>query len=126
MSLERPSHIAIVGSPGSGRDVLMRLLGRQVTDFEGRLSIGEWDYATLSNDVTSKCIAYATPEPILFPGSLRDNVTFSLKRCQPSRCRGQYRRRARLDVLEAKRSGNPAITQQRRLVRLFRSRSRRC
>ncbi|MGI9411324.1 MAG: ABC transporter transmembrane domain-containing protein, partial [Hyphomicrobiaceae bacterium] len=108
-SLERPSHIAIIGSPGSGRDVLMRLLGRQVTDFEGRLRIGEWDYATLSNDVTSKCIAYATPEPILFPGSLRDNVTFSLLRCQPANVEANTPEE-QLDVLEAKRSGNPVIT----------------
>ena len=108
-SLERPSHIAIVGAPGSGREVLMRLLGRQVTDFEGRLRIGEYDLAALSNDVASRYFAYATPEPILFPASLRDNVTFSLKRKCPEDVEPADAQQ-RLDLMEAERSGNPLIT----------------
>ena len=108
-TLERPSHIAIIGAPGSGREVLMRLLGRQVTDFEGRLRIGEYDLASLSNDVASRYFAYATPEPILFPASLRDNVTFSLKRKCPEDAEPTTAQQ-RLDLLEAQRSGNPLIT----------------
>lgn len=108
-TIDRPSHVAIVGSPGSGREVLMRLLGRQITDFEGRLKIGNYDLAGLSNEVASRHFAYVTPEPILFPGTLRDNVTFSLKRSPPEPPAATSAE-ARLDALESRRSGNPVIT----------------
>lgn len=109
MSLERPSHIAIVGAPGSGREVLMRLLGRQVTDFEGRIRVGDQDFTSLSNDVASCYFAYATPEPYLFPTSLRENVTFSLKRKCPEHVEATTAQ-ARLELSEARRSGNPEVT----------------
>lgn len=108
-TFERPSHIAIVGAPGSGREILMRLLGRQITDFEGRLKIGSLDLALMSNDTASQYMAYATAEPILFPGTLRDNVTFSLQRRRPELAEATSAEQ-RTDVDEAQRSGNPIVT----------------
>ena len=89
LTIERPSHVALVGAPGSGREVLARLLGRQSTDFEGRLRTGEIDLARLSNFAYSRHFAYALPVPILFLGSLRENVTFSLQRSQPNAWRSR-------------------------------------
>ncbi len=108
VSLDRPSHVAVVGPPGSGRDVLMRLLGRQTTDFEGRLRIGEIDLARIGNDAFSRHFAYALPEPILFPGSLRENVTFSLQRSTPT-IREPETAEERLALVESERTDNPKI-----------------
>lgn len=108
LKIDRPSHVAIVGAPGSGRDVLMRLLGRQTTDFEGRLRMGDKDFSSFSNDSYSRDFAYALPEPILFPGSLRENVTFSLQRSTPEVGPPQTAAE-RLAIVESERSGNPKI-----------------
>ncbi len=107
--IDRPAHVAIVGPPGSGREVVMRLLGRQVTDFEGRLRIGEHDFVSMNNIAASEIVAYATAEPILFPGPLRDNVIFSLQRKRPQPAAG-LSAAERLDIQEAERSGNPPVT----------------
>ncbi len=108
-TIERPSHVAIVGPPGSGREVMMRLLGRQITDFEGKLRLGTYDMLSLNSTDASMLMAYATPEPILFPGPLRDNVAFSLQRSVPPPLKPATAEE-RTDLIEARRSGNPLVT----------------
>lgn len=109
MTLERPAHIALVGPTGSARDVFMQLLGRQSTEYEGRILIGDRDYLGFSNAAAARFMAYASPDPILFPGTLRDNVLISLQRNPPRRkepAGGEEERR----YLEARRTGNPLAT----------------
>jgi len=108
MTIERPSHVAVVGPPGSGRDIFMRLLGRQITDFEGKLRIGDHELNGLSNVAAGRFMAYAPPEPFLFPGPLRDNIAFPLKRRQPAHGK-TLTLEERKDIVEAQRSGNPTI-----------------
>jgi putative ABC transport system ATP-binding protein len=106
MTIERPSHVALVGPGGSARDVLARLLGRQTTDFEGRIMIGNRNYLDFSNTAAARFMAYVSPEPILFPGTLRENVLVSLLRHQPERSEPRTPEEAR-EIMEAKRTGNP-------------------
>lgn len=108
VSLDRPSHIAIVGRSGSGRDVLTRILGRQTTEFDGRIRIGSHDYFGYSNAAAARFLAYAPPEPLLFPGTLRDNVQVSLKRRPP--VDDDTVGYDALDLSEARRTGNPTVT----------------
>lgn len=108
VSLDRPSHIAIVGRSGSGRDVLTRILGRQTTEFDGRIRIGSHDYFGYSNAAAARFLAYAPPEPLLFPGTLRDNVQVSLKRRPP--VDDDAVGYDALDLSEARRTGNPTVT----------------
>jgi len=108
MKIERPSHVAIVGAPSSGRDIFMRLLGRQITDYEGKLRLGDYELSSLNNVTAGRLMAYAPPEAILFPGPLRDNVAFSLKRRVPDHGKALTAEQ-RQDIIESKRSGNPVI-----------------
>lgn len=108
VSLDRPSHIALVGRSGSGRDVLTRILGRQTTEFEGRVRLGSHDYFEYSNAAAARFLAYVPPEPLLFPGTLRDNVQVSLKRRPP--IDDDTVGYDALDVSEARRTGTPTVT----------------
>ena len=83
-TIERPSHVAIVGGGGSGRDILPKVLARQITDYQGDVWLGGVEYARLTDSVAGRIIAYAGPEPWLFSGSIRDNITYSLRRLPPA------------------------------------------
>lgn len=102
LTIARPSRVVIVGSSGSGRDILARVLGRQTTKYEGRVLIGDRNLKTLTQRELANEIAYVPPDPELFAASIRDNVILSLKQHAP--------RPGSSDELrwrEARRSGNP-------------------
>jgi putative ABC transport system ATP-binding protein len=110
-AIERPALVALVGGSGSGRDILAKVLGRQITDYRGTVRFGGVDLRSLPEPVASRLISYAGSEPPLFSGTIRDNVLYSLRRHapEPSPADGvdaaERRRRA-----EAERSGNPVAT----------------
>ena len=82
-TIEQPAHIAIVGPAGSGRDILAKVLGRQIMDYEGIVRIGQRDLSTLPDETAGRLLAYAGPEPLLLGGTIRENVTYSLRRMIP-------------------------------------------
>ncbi|MEM7776303.1 MAG: ABC transporter ATP-binding protein/permease [Pseudomonadota bacterium] len=102
--IQRPTHVALVGPASSGRDLVARIIARQISDFEGRARIGETDIRALS-ELSSAClIGYVPPDPILFAGSIRDNITIALRHNAPppgDTANGTWR--------EAERSGNPLL-----------------
>jgi putative ABC transport system ATP-binding protein len=83
LTIPRPSHVAIIGSSGSGRDIVARVIGRQATQYEGTIRIGERDLKSLTLRELAREIAYVPPEPELFTGSIRENVILSLKHQLP-------------------------------------------
>ncbi|HXF54967.1 MAG TPA: ABC transporter ATP-binding protein/permease [Hyphomicrobiaceae bacterium] len=83
--LPRPGSIALVGPAGSGREALARALGRQITDYQGEIRVGEVNLAELPNEVLSRVVNYAGPEPGLLPGSIRENVTLGVRHVVPPR-----------------------------------------
>jgi putative ABC transport system ATP-binding protein len=84
-SLSRPSSIALVGPGGSGRDVLARALGRQITEYQGEIRIGNANVAELPNEVLSQVVNYAGPDPGLLPGSIRENVALAVRHVAAAR-----------------------------------------
>ncbi len=103
-SIPRPAHIAIVGSSGSGRDILARVLGRQMTKYDGQVWYGERDLKSLTMRELAREISYVPAEPELFTGSIRDNVTLSLKHHPPPPGHDD-----KLKWREARRTGNPEL-----------------
>ncbi len=83
LTIERPSHVALAGGNGSGRDTFAKVIGRQITDYQGTVRIGRRDLIDMSDETAGRLIAYAGPDPLLFVGSIRDNVTYSLRRIPP-------------------------------------------
>jgi putative ABC transport system ATP-binding protein len=83
-TIDRPAHVALVGAPGSGRDILAKVLGRQITEYVGTVDIGARKLSDISDETASLFLAYVGVDPRLFPGSIRDNVAYSLLRIPPS------------------------------------------
>ena len=101
-TIPRPAHVALVGSSGSGRDILARTLGRQITQYEGQIAIGKRDLNSMSPAELAAEIAYVPPDPELFSGTIRDNVILALRHHAPPP--GDVRE---LRWLEARRTDNP-------------------
>lgn len=109
VTIARPSHIALVGPNGSAREVFSGILGRQITDFEGKIRIGTVDFSALNPTIAARFMAYAPPDAILFSGALRDNIEISLQRHLPSETETETEQ-TKKDRAEAIRTGNPAAT----------------
>jgi putative ABC transport system ATP-binding protein len=102
LTIARPSHVAIIGSSGSGRDIVARVLGRQATQYEGTIRLGNRDLKSLTLRELAREISYVPPEPELFTGSIRENVILSLKHQLP-----QSGSMDDLRWQESSRTGNP-------------------
>jgi len=83
LRIERPTHVALAGGNGSGRDTLAKVIGRQITDYQGTVRIGRRSLLDMSDETAGRLIAFAGPEPLLFVGTIRENVTYSLRRIPP-------------------------------------------
>jgi len=102
----RPSHIALVGPSGSGRDALTRVLGRQVSDYQGRIAIGDAQWSSSNHGRNSLVMAYAGPDPYLFSGTLSDNLLATLRR-RPAPVDAVLSAADKLRRMEADLSGTP-------------------
>ncbi len=108
--VQRPSHIALVGPPASGRGAFAKALGRQITGYKGVIRIGDSKLDEMPSGAAGRLIAFTSAEPSLFQGSIRDNIVFSLHRCVPARepaAAGSKEERRFLE--EAMLSGNLVI-----------------
>lgn len=79
-SIAASEKVAVVGPSGSGKTTLLSLALRFYEPDAGSILIGgkdvsEWDLRQLRRDVS-----YIEQEPMLLPGSLRDNLTLGLDR----------------------------------------------
>jgi putative ABC transport system ATP-binding protein len=106
-TIARPAHVALVGAAGSGRDILAKILGRQISNYQGKAQIDGMAVGELSDQTASRLLAYAGPDPLLFSGSIRDNVAISLRRIEPALAMASGDAVEQLRRLEAERSGNP-------------------
>lgn len=103
----RPGVVALIGPPGGGKDVLGRILGRQATNYAGRVLIDGEPLSAMSVERASHIIGYAGDEAEVIAGSMRDNILLPLQRRRPdlkaqaAAVPGEQRR-----FVEAIRSGN--------------------
>ncbi len=98
-TLPRPSRIALVGGAGSGRDVLAKVLGRQITDYQGSVTAAGRELGTLTDCDASRSIIYASSEPHILSGSIRDNLLFALRHAVPPVPDGELDARARFELI---------------------------
>jgi len=105
-SLELPATVALISNGSPAASMLARTLARRVQGFSGRITIGEQDLARLPLSVAGRRIAYAGVDPIIFPGSIRDNLVYGL-RFKPLNRTEEDRREVARRIAEASRSGNP-------------------
>ncbi len=108
-ALELPRRVAVVGPTGGGKEALGVALARLVMAVEGRIALGDLDWAELPESITGRKMSYVPQDAFIFPGSVRDNLVYGVKH-RPERPRARDARaeaeRARA-IAEAHRAGNP-------------------
>ncbi|MFL5152939.1 MAG: ABC transporter transmembrane domain-containing protein [Microvirga sp.] len=101
-----PAHVGIVGDGGPAAGAFARIIGHRSGDYAGEVLVGERNLADLPKGAAGRHIAYAGVEPILFPGTIRDNLVYGLRHDplgDPDEDPSETMRR----IAEAKRTGNP-------------------
>jgi ABC-type multidrug transport system fused ATPase/permease subunit len=68
--------VALVGTSGGGKTTVMNLIQRFYDPCSGRLSIYGNDLRTMNVMAHRRQIGIVTQDPILFQGSIRDNITY--------------------------------------------------
>lgn len=67
---------AIIGSTGSGKTTLLNLIPRFYDVTSGSVKIDGIDVREIPFDVLRKVIGYATQKPIIFTGTIKENIKF--------------------------------------------------
>ncbi|KOX55383.1 multidrug ABC transporter ATP-binding protein [Streptomyces purpurogeneiscleroticus] len=98
-----PARFALVPAGPVAQEFARVLAGLQLPH-GGTIRIGDHDLSTLPRRVHAYRIAYAGTQPVLFPGTLRDNVLYGL-RVQPLRTHILDLSKTRIN--EAVKTGNP-------------------
>ena len=102
--------VAIVGGLNSGAEQLAESLPRLLRAKSGKLSLNDRDVKDLPESVLGRRIGFVPAEASLFFGSVRDNLTYSLKHAPGSEpeYEGELEKQREWDRTEAQRTGNSA------------------
>jgi putative ABC transport system ATP-binding protein len=115
LTIARPGHIALVGSSGSGREILARVLGQQISQYQGLISIGQAVWTHESQASGYLLMTYVGHDSYLTSGSIKDNLIAPLLR-QPEGPDTVIDPRMRQQQIEAEMSGTPAFAPDEKWV----------
>ncbi|QRN85605.1 ABC transporter ATP-binding protein [Clostridia bacterium] len=76
-TIEPGEKVAILGATGSGKSTLIHLIPRFYDVTQGQVLIDDIDVKTISKSVLRKQIGIALQAPLLFSGSIEDNLRFA-------------------------------------------------
>lgn len=102
-----PSCVALSGQVSGQATALARVLAQPGRCTMGRITIGDVELTTLPDSIRAREIACVTSEPVLFPGSIRNNLVYGLKSRHIKDADEIERLRLKRQT-EAKKTGNPA------------------
>jgi putative ABC transport system ATP-binding protein len=74
------SHVALTSQHGEAPSVAGRILGRMITVYTGEVRLAGAPLSSLTERAAGRLIGYAGPEPVVFSGTVRDNVVYGLFR----------------------------------------------
>ena len=105
-TIDLPASVALISNGGAAASSLARIIARRTLEFRGRIRIGDRDLMQLPVSVVGRRIAYAGVDPILFPGSIRDNLIYGL-RTKPLARTEEEKKEMDRRIAEAFKTGNP-------------------
>lgn len=114
-----PVRLGLLGDGGPGASLLARILARRAEDYSGEVKLGELELSQLSRKTVGRRISYAGSDPVLFPGTLRDNALYGLRQRQLQGAPAGDGEERRLH--EARQTGNPLDTVEAEWLDLERS-----
>ncbi|WP_413989859.1 cyclic nucleotide-binding domain-containing protein [Labrys okinawensis] len=83
LTLPLGQHILLTGSRGEGYVAIAQVLARRYSDYSGKVRLAGHDLANLPSRWLGAKLAYLGPDPPVFGGTLRHNLTYSLRRPAP-------------------------------------------
>ncbi|WP_245410955.1 ABC transporter transmembrane domain-containing protein [Microvirga flavescens] len=104
--IKLPAHVALISDGAAAASSVARIIAMQVPSFSGSLLLNDHDLRLLSPSIIGRRLAYAGVDPIMFPGSIRDNITYGI-RCKPNGNFDAAKREEVRRIAEALRTGNP-------------------
>lgn len=78
INVQKNKTVALVGSSGSGKSTIIQLIERFYDPKGGNIEYGDQDLKTLNPAKYKERMAIVMQEPILFSGSIRDNIVYGL------------------------------------------------
>ncbi|KAL9015581.1 MAG: hypothetical protein Q9185_007027 [Variospora sp. 1 TL-2023] len=82
MTIEPGQSVAFVGGSGCGKSTMIALLERLYDPTSGRICLGGRDVSSLSPRLYRQHMSLVMQQPVLFRGSIRDNIALALEQQQ--------------------------------------------
>ena len=114
--IDLPARVALISDGSAAASLLARIVAGASGDFSGVSEVGGRNLSQLPPIVAGRRIAYAGVDPILFPGTIRDNLVYGL-RFRPVQKSEENEREAARRIAEALKTGNPDRERPRPLDR---------
>lgn len=87
LTIRPGSKVAIVGESGCGKSTVIGLLTRLGDPARGRITVGGQDLRSLTESERTSLISLVPQEPVLFTGTVRDNLTMAAPGAEEHRMR---------------------------------------
>jgi ATP-binding cassette subfamily B protein len=87
LRVDRGQTVALVGSTGAGKSTLIKVLTRLYEPWSGTIELAGVDVRALPVDEVRRRIVVIPQDVFLFPGTLRENLTFGLRDASDDRLR---------------------------------------
>ncbi|ODV65172.1 hypothetical protein HYPBUDRAFT_154030 [Hyphopichia burtonii NRRL Y-1933] len=79
LGIKKGEHVCIVGPSGSGKSTISQLLLRFYDPISGGVTVNNHDIKDLNLNFYRSLVGYVQQEPLLFSGTIRENITFGVK-----------------------------------------------
>lgn len=86
MEIPSKHFTAIVGESGSGKSTIAKLLSGFAQDYEGKITIQGIERKALDDDSFYQRVMYVTHKPLLFKGSVRENLLMANAAASDDEC----------------------------------------
>lgn len=76
LTIKKGEHVCFVGPSGSGKSTISQLLLRFYDPVKGTVTVNDYDIKDLNLNFFRSELGYVQQEPLLFSGTIRDNILF--------------------------------------------------
>jgi len=77
--IEKGKITTLVGSSGSGKTTILRMLNKMISPTQGKIMFHDTDLANINTVTHRRQVTMLSQNPVVFEGSIRDNLNIGLK-----------------------------------------------